>query len=105
MAAIKENLQRDECTDFMLSGKAVDLLQCIMAGLDDIVLRIARGIAEERQRACASTKPLRVEASDVEQASKYVFAQILSQQDLPAPVKADLEVMQECLTEKCKALR
>ena len=101
MAVMEPKASPQTQPEWRLSAKAVDLLQCFMSGLDDIVLRIARGIAEERQKA-TNAKELRVEAEDVAAASRHVFAQILSQSDLSDSVRSDLVAMQECLTAKCQ---
>lgn len=103
--AVMENKTEDRGADFRLAAKAVDLLQCFLSGLDDIVLRIAKDMAVARHKKSAAVTPLRIEVEDVEEASRYVFAKILEQDSLSADLKAELEEMQECLTQKCKAIR
>jgi hypothetical protein len=89
--------------DWKISSKAIDLLQCFMSGLDDVIVRIALGIADEKRRSGHRVE-LRIEADDIEQAANAVLEQIRST-DLPQPVKTEIDEMDECLKAKCKALR
>jgi len=88
-----------------ISGDAVDLLQCFMSGIDDVVMRIALSLAERRLegegKSCSSGQELRVEGRDVKEAAFSFFEHILSREDLPPDVKQDIREMEQCLKAKC----
>ena len=84
MAVMEPKASPQTQPEWRLSAKAVDLLQCFMSGLDDIVLRIARGIAEERQKA-TNAKELRVEAEDVAAACAMYSLRSFHSRTYPIP--------------------
>jgi|APCry1669189034_1035192.scaffolds.fasta_scaffold210915_2 hypothetical protein len=95
----------DRVAEVRLAAKAVDLLQCFLSGLDDIVLKIAKDRAKARRQSQGNQSPLRIEVEDVEAASRQLFEKILSQEGLSTDLRTELEEMQKCLTQKCQAIR
>ena len=89
--------------NWKISSKAVDLLRCFMTGLDDVIIRLALEIAQQKQGTGDRTE-VRIDADDIEQAANSVLDQIRAQ-NLPAHVKSDIDGMDECLKEKCRAIR
>lgn len=85
-----------------ISGKAFDLLECFMSGIDDVIVRIAFQYAKERQDT-NTLGEIRIEAKDIQKAAFVVLEQ-LRLQDLPENVKSDLNGMGACLREKCEKI-
>jgi hypothetical protein len=93
--------QELEQGNYRISSKALELLQCFMAGLDDVIIRIAL----EKARARAATpQDVRIDADDIVQAADAVLERIQSQENLPAELRADINEMDGCLKAKCREL-
>ena len=82
--------------DWKISNKALDMLQCFMSGIDNVVIRIA--LEEVRKKSPPGV--VRIESMDIERAAKRVMDQIRSQNvEFGIPV-SEIDVMDECLKAK-----
>ena len=88
--------------DYRISSKALELLQCFMSGLDDVVIRIALQRAREK---ADSSVDIRIDADDIVQAANAVLDRIRSQENLPPELRSDINEMDGCLRQKCQELR
>jgi len=91
-----------EVGDYRISSKALELLQCFMSGLDDVVIRMA--LEKAREKAISPTD-VRIDAEDIVQAADAVLDRIRSQEHLPAELQSDINKMDGCLRQKCRELR
>lgn len=84
-----------------MSGKAYDLLDCFVSGLDRVVYEIAESLA----RAAGQVNPagvVEIRQEDVRAAAEMVFAAIREKKDIPRDALDDIEEMHQCMQAKCK---
>ncbi len=87
-----------------MTGEAYDLLDCFASGIDDLVYKIAEGIAASNgQRSAEGT--ISITAADVKQAADSVFNAIKAQagKGIPESVASEIQSMHECVLAKCRA--
>ena len=82
--------------DWIISNKAVDMLQCFMSGIDDVVIRIA--LEEKKKKVRGSV--VRIESEDIEYAAKLVMSHIRSQNIQQGISVSEIDTMEECLKAK-----
>jgi len=93
----------NQASESTISGKAMDLLDCFVSGLDDVILEVAETIAKERQ---GDVVPIRIESQDVVQAADAFFGQIkdrLGADPSKAQILKTIEGMHQCLRNRCEA--
>ncbi len=84
-----------------MTGRAYDLLDCFVSGLDKVVYEIAESIAREAgQLTEAGVVEIRYE--DVRSAADLVFKAIKENASIPKDALADIEQMHACVQEKCE---
>lgn len=87
-----------------LSSEAFEMLDCFVAGLDDVVFSLAEQIARERHPGIAHDAPVAVEVEDVKQAARTVIQGVrnaIKGGKLPASFESVVQEMQDCFEERC----
>jgi len=96
MATVDQKNERQKGGEWKISSKAMNMLQCFMDGIDDVVISIALQNAMRRTQG----KVVRVEAMDIDFAANKVMDQIRSQEGLLGTSTDQLHTMSECLKTK-----
>jgi hypothetical protein len=76
--------------EWRISGKALDRLQAFMAGIDDILIRVALEIAKKNSTS-KSGRDLRIDAEEIEQAGNLLLERLLSGTNFPSYLRPDIE--------------
>lgn len=103
-SVIKMNVvHKDTSANWRLSSDAFDVLQCFMAGLDDVIVQIA--VTNARKRGKVDSKgEVSLDTTDIKEAAEFVLSQIRNMPSIPQEVKDELEAMTECVRSKCEAI-
>jgi len=92
----------NQASEITISGKAMDLLECFVSGLDEKILELAEIYAKRRHRGAG---PVEIEAKDVEQAAEMFFG-VITEKLGSDPEKAEalniMKGMLQCLKDKCR---
>jgi hypothetical protein len=91
MATLDENSS-------LLSSEAFDVLDCFVAGLDDVVYKIAERVARKRSGA-GDDEPVTIVVDDIREAAKRLFVALRSQPDFPNDL---VDRMERLFIEKCE---
>jgi hypothetical protein len=87
----------DRKNDIAISSDALSLLDCFSSDFEDVIFRLAAHAA----RARAGGNAIEVVPSDI-QAAAEAFATIMKASQLPDDVKAEVDMMLQCVSAKHK---
>ncbi len=85
-----------------ISGEAMDVMDCFVAGLDDVVYELAEQIARKRDPAVES---ILIEVPDVQEAARLVFQGLREASErgqLARSFEPVLNEMQESFQSRCE---
>lgn len=87
-----------------MTGEAYELLDCFASGIDDLVYKIAEGIAASKEQR-SPEGAISITAADVKQAAESIFNAISAQagKSIPQSVASEIQSMHECVLAKCRA--
>lgn len=92
----------NQASDSTISGKAMELLDCFVAGLDDAILEYAKLIARRRQ---GNAEIVDIEAEDIVEAADLLFGSLrdsLGKDPSKAQGLKLFEDMYQCLKTRCE---
>jgi hypothetical protein len=91
----------DRTTASEMSGKAYDLLDCFVSGLDKVVYEIAESLAKAAGQV-NQAGVVEIQQKDVRAAAEMVFAAIRENKNIPRDALDDIEQMHQCMQAKCE---
>ena len=89
-------------TQSSMSGDALDVMECFVAGLDDVVYEIAERMSRKRN---PTANAVQIEVEDITQAARLMFQGVhdaITRGQLPSDFEPVLQEMQECFQAKCE---
>ncbi len=91
-----------ESKNSSMTSRAYDLLDCFVAGLDDVIYEIAEAIAKSKGHVIEGV--VEINDEDVKEAAESVFKAIREQagKSIPAVEASQIDEMHECVLEKCR---
>lgn len=93
----------NESQKSVMTSEAYDLLDCFVAGLDDVIYEIAEGIAREKGRV-SSDGTVEIQKDDIRDAAELALNAIRDQagKAIPKGAAEQIERMHGCVLEKCR---
>jgi len=89
-------------TEATISSQALSLLACFSDGIDEVVLKIAEGLARSEARG---TEQPEISAANIVSAGDVLSRALRNSPDVPDDVKPAIDAMLECVTRKAKNRR
>lgn len=87
-------------TEARLTRQAIDLMNCLAHGVEDVVYEKAKGLAAER----TTGDSLQIDADDVREAAALIIEGLSKQLPENHPLAHGLKGMLQCVQTKCDTL-
>ena len=95
------NNPTDNLANSEMTGKAYELLDCFVSGLDQVVYEIAESLAKDAGQL-NDAGVVEIQHKDVKAAAELVFKAIKENADIPKDALDDINEMHQCVQEKCE---